>query len=29
MTAVVCDVAARRRGKAIVRKWKERGGDGP
>ncbi|MEV0734524.1 GNAT family N-acetyltransferase [Streptomyces sp. NPDC050549] len=29
MAAVVCDVAARRRGKAILRKWRERGGDGP
>ncbi|WP_410098613.1 GNAT family N-acetyltransferase [Streptomyces sp. STR69] len=29
MTAVVCDVAARRQGKAILRKWRERGGDGP
>ncbi|SED58322.1 Acetyltransferase involved in cellulose biosynthesis, CelD/BcsL family [Streptomyces sp. 3213] len=29
MTAVVCDVAARRRGKALLRKWRERGGDGP
>ncbi|MFI6404466.1 GNAT family N-acetyltransferase [Streptomyces sp. NPDC050548] len=29
MAAVVCDVAARRRGKALLRKWRERGGDGP
>ncbi|MEV6193414.1 GNAT family N-acetyltransferase [Streptomyces sp. NPDC051920] len=29
MSAVVCDVAARRRGKELLRSWKERGGDGP
>ena len=29
MAAVVCDVAARRRGKALLRKWRERGDDGP
>jgi len=29
LAATVCDVAARRRGKQIVRKWRERGGGGP
>lgn len=29
MSAVLCDVAARSRGKALVRRWRERGGDGP
>ncbi|MFG2308559.1 GNAT family N-acetyltransferase [Streptomyces sp. NPDC048566] len=29
MSAVVCDVAARRRGKQLLRSWKERGGGGP
>ncbi|MEW2162063.1 GNAT family N-acetyltransferase [Streptomyces sp. NPDC007084] len=29
MSAVVCDVAARRRGKALLRSWRERGGGRP
>ncbi|MEV6018400.1 MULTISPECIES: GNAT family N-acetyltransferase [unclassified Streptomyces] len=29
MSAVVCDVAARRRGKELLRSWKERGGGRP
>ncbi len=29
LSAVVCDVVARSRGKELVRRWRERGGDGP
>ncbi|MFI0541767.1 GNAT family N-acetyltransferase [Streptomyces sp. RP5T] len=29
LSATLCDVAARRRGKELVRRWRERGGDGP
>ncbi|MDH6215822.1 GNAT family N-acetyltransferase [Streptomyces pseudovenezuelae] len=29
LAAAVCDVAARRRGKELVRTWRERGGGGP
>ncbi|MHC3470365.1 GNAT family N-acetyltransferase [Streptomyces sp. 7R007] len=29
LSAALCDVAARRRGKELVRRWRERGGDGP
>ncbi|MFE7858671.1 GNAT family N-acetyltransferase [Streptomyces sp. NPDC057403] len=29
LSAALCDVAARRRGKDVVRRWRERGGDGP
>ncbi|MER5397530.1 GNAT family N-acetyltransferase [Streptomyces sp. NPDC002599] len=29
MSAVICDVAARRRGKELLRSWKERGGGRP
>jgi CelD/BcsL family acetyltransferase involved in cellulose biosynthesis len=29
LSATLCDVAARRRGKEVLRRWRERGGDGP
>ncbi|KUM90530.1 MULTISPECIES: GNAT family N-acetyltransferase [Streptomyces] len=29
LSATLCDVAARRRGKELLRRWRERGGDGP
>jgi hypothetical protein len=28
LSAALCDVAARRRGKELLRRWRERGGDG-